>query len=240
MRLLIVAGLVVASAVSGCRQEPPPRPPAATRPALVGPRRTIEQLLSLRAARRYREMSAWGEPPNSARLGEFVAAVDDFLAANTRLCDWLRDHVGAGAAETVDQAYVAGNLTVYVGDDLGVFSRGVELLDEVVSGDQATVSYSVPARPAAGRANLRRQDGAWRLDPGPFLNAEVPAAFAELARGLEQAARELKSGHPSAGELRRNPDRLARRVESALRRGVDRLSRAASSAPASSRPTTSP
>lgn len=222
----------VAPLGGGCAR-PPTRDAAAVSVSTAGPRETLQALMKMRADRQYRALVAQVAPPHGADVVELLLAVDDFLGTNEQLCHWLREYVGLGVAQTVDQAYVADDLALYVGDGLGVFSRRVELLDDAVDGDVAEVAYVPEGRLPARRARLVRVDGTWRLDPGPGYSAQLPTAFRDMAQGLGLVLRELESGRPSADEIRSNPLVLMEKVKARLRRGVGLLSkaRAANSAP---------
>ena len=94
--------LVAASLSAGCTRAPTPA--AAQAPtAAVGPRDTLARLIELRGAQKYRELTPLVVPGRGEDVVKFLMAVDDFLAANRRLCDWLRDHVGLGLSQIIDQ-----------------------------------------------------------------------------------------------------------------------------------------
>jgi hypothetical protein len=88
------------------------------------------------------------------------------------------------------------------------------------------VSFIVDHRLPARQARLRRIDGRWRYDPQGLDSGQFPAAFHDMARGLEQALHELQGGRISADELRDDPQRLIEKVKARLRRGVSLLSKA--------------
>ena len=220
--LTAVAGLAL---LSGCAR-PPPAPSTGTPPATLGPRATLERLSELRQQRQYRELPALIVPQHGENVMKFVMAVDEFLAANRRLCEWLRDHAGLGLSQTIDQSYVADDLVVYAGEDLGLFSQHVELLEDAVVADQATVTYTVENRLPAKRARLRQVAGAWRYDPGGACPDELPAAFRDMARGLESLLAELEHRKLDVAPLRDDPELLMEKVKARLRRGVGLLSKA--------------
>ncbi len=210
--------------LAGCSR--PPAAAARGAATAVGPRATLQQLCTLRQQQRYNELPALIVPGRGDDVVRFVRAVDEFLAANRRLCDWLGEHAGLGLSQTIDQSYVADDLAMYAGEDLGVFSRHVELLDETVVGERATVTYTVEHRLPAGRARLRSVSGAWRYDPEETCPAELPAALRDMARGLETLRAELESGALALGPLRDDPELLMEKVKARLRRGVNLLSKA--------------
>jgi hypothetical protein len=186
----------------------------------------MEELCALRRDQRYVDLTALIVPESSDAVVRFVRAVDEFLAANRRLCDWLAEHAGFGLGQTIDQSYLADDLRAYAGEDLGVLSRHVELLDEAVVGDRATVTYAVEERMPAGRARLRKVGGVWRFDPGAGCPEELPAAMSDMARGLDTLRGELESGALAIEPLRDDPELLIEKVKARLRRGVNLLSKA--------------
>jgi hypothetical protein len=221
--LVALASAAVLVFLVGCA-----RPPAAARGGTTGggPRATLQHLCALRQQQRYQELPALIVPQRSDDVVRFVRAVDEFLAANRRLCDWLGEHAGLGLSQTIDQSYVADDLGLYAGDDLGVFSRHVELLDETVVVDRALVTYTVESRLPARRARLRSVSGAWRYDPGATCPEELPAALRDMARGLDTLRAELQNGALPLDPLRDDPELLMEKVKARLRRGVNLLSKA--------------
>jgi hypothetical protein len=228
---IVLAGATTFVCLLGCS----PPPPATARTAAVGPRATLQQLCALRAQQRYEELPALVVPQRGEDVVRFVRAVDEFLTANRRLCDWLSEHAGLGLAQTIDQSYVADDLGAYAGEDLGVLSRHVELLDEAVVADRATVTYTVQRRLPAGRARLRNVSGAWRYDPGAACPAELPAAMLDMAHGLDTLRAELENGALPLDPLRDDPEMLIEKVKARLRRGVNLLSKAQAARPVRSR-----
>ncbi len=221
--LLALAPILPAA---GCSRSagPPPKPdhPDVAR----SPRQTLSDLLTLRQEHKYRELRSLVVPERDDEVVRFLTAVDDFLTANRRLCNWIRTRIGVGMSQTIDQSYVADDLSPYAGENLALFSRAVEFLDETIAGDQAVVSFTVDGRIPAGRARLRKIAGVWHYDPGPWTSDRLPAAFHDLARGLEQALAELQSGRIPLDDLRRDPEILAELLKARLRRGVNLLSQA--------------
>ncbi len=182
--------------------------------------------MALRAEAKYRELTTLLAPAGGAAVADALRAVDEFLAANRRLCGWVRDRVGIGLAEAIDQSYIADELSTYLGGSMSLFAPGVVLLDETFDGDLARVSFTVGGRLPAEQALLRRHAGVWRYDPQAVLNALVDDAFLDMARALDALRAELESGRPPPEELRRNRDKLMDKVQARLRRGVSLLNKA--------------
>jgi len=211
--------------IGGCERSASTSQPAASG---LGPRQTVARLRELRAQRRYAELRSLVVPERGPEVVTTLLAFDDFLDANRQLCTWIRDHVGLGLAETIDQSYM--------GDFLGIFAAHVQLLDERIRGDEATVSYTVAGQLPAQQAILRRVNRVWRYDPEGGYSAQLPQAFHELARGLDRAREELESGRLSPEQVRVAPERLAERVRTHLAPGVKLLSAARRAVEATTRP----
>lgn len=215
---------MVLAGLGGCAR--PPAPPASQPVVGAAPKAVLERLLSCRTRHQYHDLAALVVPDRGGEVVALLMAVDDFQGANGRLCDWLRSHVGVGLSHTIDQGYVLDDLADYAGDDLGVFSRRVTLLDEAVSGDTAMVAYSIEDRVPAKQARLRRVAGRWLYEPGPPISEHLPAAFRDMARGLDQVLAELEGGRVTRQQLLDTPEVLQDKVMARLRRGVGLLSRA--------------
>lgn len=219
----VTLGVLLFSACAGCE---PPHARTTSQPAPIGPRETLLTLIELRASRKYRELPRLVLPGRGADVVEFISAVDAFLTANRRLCNWLRDEVGIGMSQSIDQSYIADDLSIYAGQSLGVFSNDIELLDDAVRGDTATISYAIVGRLPARVVQLRNVNGSWRYDPGRRYNEHLPAAFRELAEGLDLVRTELETGRFPRRDLLAGPEPLLEKVAARLQRGVKTLSRA--------------
>jgi hypothetical protein len=171
--------------------------------------------MDARARRDYGAIAALTRPDAADLVAQMLLALDDFSDANRELCAYVRAHVADGAATLIDQSRRVA--------DQEVFSAYVELLDEQIDGDRATVSFTVNDRLPAQRSQLVRLKGAWRYDPGPLGAPELPAAFHAMAKGLRAARSELERGRPPPDDLRRDPDLLVQLVLSRLAPGVERL-----------------
>lgn len=193
---------------------------------LESPKIVLQRLLDHRGRHRYHDLAALVVPPRGSEVLNVLMAVDEFLAANGRLCDWIRTHVAVGLAQTIDQSYVLDDLSDYAGDDLGVFSRRVTLLDAAVGDTVATVGYTVEGRVPAKCARLRVIGGQWLYDPGPPVSEHLPAAFRDMARGLDLVLAELEAGRITRQQLLDTPEVLQEKVIARLRRGVTLLSKA--------------
>ncbi len=212
------AVLVLTMLVGCARDEPAATATAPAPPPAVGPRETLQAMRAAHAERRYEDVRERIVPEQRHQVIETLLAIDTFLDANRRLCEWIRDHVGIGLAQTIDQSYL--------GENLGVFSPHVNLLDESVSGGQARVAFTVGQRLPTREARLRKVYGQWCYDPEAGYSERLPAAFVEMADGLDSVLAELRAGRIAKDELRDSPQALVEKVQARLRRGVSLLSQA--------------
>lgn len=211
------AGLLLAGLCTfhgGCSRAPAAADPREADAALP-PREVVQRLIDLRAAARYREMAPLIVEPHQRAVCDTLLAVDDFLAANRQLCDYLREHVGPEMAHAVDQSHLSENLSI--------FSRYVDLLDATVNADSARVAFTIDRRLPAKHVDLRRVDGRWQYDPGAGFAPELPLAFHKMAAGLRRMREELAAGAIPVAEIRGDSQRLAREVQLRLIEGVRML-----------------
>lgn len=182
-------------------------PGGAAEPA---PREVLERILELRAKRDYQQLRTLIVHPRAGEVITTLIAVDEFLAANDALCALLRQKVGVGVAEMIDQSHL--------GSTLDIFSRHVELLDERINGQRATVGFLINHEMPARDAHLVRDGSGWRYDPGGGYDPALPEAFRRMAAGLRDTADALRDGRVSLQEIRGNPEKLV--AEVALRMGA--------------------
>ncbi len=222
---LVLAVLVLAS---GCSRAPESAA-GASRPGVTGadPRELVRALRAAQQGGEYEEVAAGIAGGRGGEVVALLQAINEFLGANEQLCQWVRERVGVGAAQMIDQSYIVDDLSPYVGESMGVFSRDVALLDVRRAAAEVTVAYKVGGRLPARSVTLVRADGeAWRLRVDEPCGASLPEAFAELRRGLETVLLELQQGRHAAEALRRDPERLVELVKLRLGRGVRLLSKA--------------
>lgn len=179
------------------------------------PRETLEQLIATRAARSYQAMDPFILPGGAHQVVNTLMAVDEFLQANRALCDYVRDEFASGLAQSIDQSHW--------GAHLDVFSHFVELIDEQIDADTATVSFRVDQQLPLRRARLVLIDGQWRYDPGDGYDARLPAAFQRMARGLRQVLNDLRDQRLDPATIRARPERLIEEVRVRLLPGIKML-----------------
>ncbi len=190
------------------------RAPTATRPPL-SPRAAIARLIEAHQASDHERLRALIVPGRVTDVVNTLMAVSEFLNANRRLVEVVRQDVGLGLADTIDQSWRAYYLDV--------FSKYVELLDESITGDSATVSFMVDGQLPARQTQLRLIEGTWRYDPGLGDYARLAEAYQRMARGLRLVTEDISGGRLSIQDLRDNPDRLVEEVRVRLLPGVQML-----------------
>ena len=193
---------------AGCARSPSNQPP-------LSPRETVALLIQARGAGDYQKMRSLIVSERNADVMTTLLAVDGFLAANQQLCELVRTKVGPGLSQTIDQSHYAYRLEI--------FSKYVELLDDSIVGQAATVAFLVDQQLPARHAQLRLVDGAWRYDPGPGDYQQLARAFERMAHGLRQAFQEIRGGRIGLNELRQDPERLINEVRIRLLPGVKML-----------------
>lgn len=181
----------------------------------LGPRAVVDQLIALRNSRSYDRMAPYVVTHRAAQLTSLLVAVDAFLAADQELRDYLRDHVGFGVGPAVDLSYIANSL--------GIFSRDVAILDEVVAASTAQVVFTIAEQLPVQRAELRREAGGWRYDPGPGFHPDFPRAFHALAEGLRAVTRDLRAGKIRTSGSQTDPEVLRREMQLRLAPGLRML-----------------
>jgi hypothetical protein len=187
--------------------------------ALRSPRATIELLIAARDTGSYHTLN---ELIVSERVHEVVKtlmAVDEFLHANQSLCDYVRETFALGLSQSIDQSAW--------GAQLEIFSRYVELVDQHIEGDTATITFTIDGRVPVHRAHLVRVEGAWRYDPGSGYDPRLPAAFERMAQGLRRVLDDLKEGRLSVDAIRADPRQLVEEVRVRLQPGIKMLPPAA-------------
>lgn len=212
--LIVLSGAILTGS-SGCSRAPSAASSATTAPAVPSPKETLARLLAARRNQEYSQMTPLIAPPHAQDVIETLLAVDDFLSANRALCEYVRNEIALGLADTIDHSAWGANLEI--------FSQYVELLDEKAGTDEAVVSFLMDGRLPAKQAKLRRIDGAWRYDPGAGYSPQLPAAFHKMARGLRQTLEDLQSGRLSARDVRDDPRRLLDEIQVRLLPGIKLL-----------------
>jgi len=211
--------------LAGCSRTPPPPPTSA--PA-DSPRLALREIVRLRQARRYEQLRPCIVAARAHGTIVTLMAVDEFLDANRALCDTVRDKIGPGVAQMIDQSDLS--------NIVGPFAPEVELLDVTLTGATADVAFSAAHRLPPDHATMQLDADRWLYDPGPGYTDKLPAAFRQLAAGLRSVAADLDSGRLPTRGLFEQPAPLVERVRSALRPGIKTLSEARAAAVPESQP----
>jgi hypothetical protein len=207
-----LAALLATLALAGCDRWGPS--PHAKLPD-QSPRATLEKLIAARRQALYRDFEPLVVPGRCDELVNTLLAVDEFLSANQLLCNAVRERFTSGLSQSIDQSFL--------GTNLGLFSRYVELVSEQIDGDRAVVAFSVDEKLPLQHAELTLMDGQWRYDPGTGYNPQLPAAFQRMAKGLRQVLDDLKNGQLPANLVNDDPQRLIEEVRVRLQPGVKML-----------------
>lgn len=215
MRMVAIAAVVIACSACDRSADRSPASAAASTAPEGTPRAVIERLLAARESGLYEPMGELVVPGRAHEVVRTLMAVDEFLLANRVLCNYVREEISLGLSQSIDQSRW--------GDHLGIFSRYVELVEERVEGNTATVSYTVDGQIPVQHASLRRIDRCWRYDPGPGYDPQLPMAFQRMARGLRHVLDDLKAGRLSADAIRADPQRLIEEVRVRLLPGIKML-----------------
>lgn len=197
--------IAFAVTVSGCNPAGT-NVPAAT--STASPKAVLERLVRLRAERRYPEMSPLIVRDQSSAVITTLLAIDDFIAANERLRSYVRDHVGGGLADEIDQSPLAA--------DLEIFSRTIEFLDEKITGDSSRVGFLANNTLPVRQALLARTSTGWRYDPGGGGDPRLAEAFSRMARALDQCRSEMQMGRLKTESMSENPEPLLREIRTRL------------------------
>jgi hypothetical protein len=162
--------------------------------ATWSPSQTVEHIRQCRRDGQLTELEAFLLPDQRAAVLDHLMAVDDVVTAHRSLNQLIRERIGVGTATVLDTDALA--------NIVGVFSQDVEVVDETVDGDRATVTICVAGRLPLERVEMLRREGRWMVRTDP----PVPALTDEL-RKLAQAARrvtlELRTRNLTADELQR-------------------------------------
>lgn len=173
------------------------------------------RLIEFRRQRQYEQLYSCIIRAEQHHVVKFLMAVDEFIAANKRLCDYVRENISVALADAIDYAHLAGNLDL--------FSDHVELLDQRVEGEKATVTFLVDNALPARRTVMRREDGVWRYDPGRSDASVAAPAIMEMTKGVQTVLRMLNDGTLDAGAVKSRPDLLTDELRVRMLPGVRML-----------------
>ena len=213
-----VVGLGLLVAVGGCGKQPS----AASQPGesvLAAYRRMRE---SCRTGQ-YRRLEAMIDPNERIGVVDTLMAVDALLRADRRREHLLTERYGEAVAELFSLQWL--------GNQLGPFSREVQVVSHRDDGETAVVMVQVADRLPLEAVRFTRRQGQWVYLPGP-----PPTGFVEALDGITAAIEQ------STTVLRRDPQMELTAFERYLADHVDPLIRQAATAagPPTRQPATRP
>lgn len=189
--------------LTGCRDE-------ATQTA--SPLEVAQQIVDARAKRDLATITAHITTDDREALGDFLLAVDEFNVEAVRLRNAVAKHIGGGLSRGMDLTHLTA--------ELALFSEQVELLDETITGERATVAFVLAGRLPTKRADFVLESAHWRYDPGDLTSQQFGPAFRELARGLAKVSDAVEAGTFDAETIRNDPQPLLEEFRRKLEPGM--------------------
>ena len=231
-RMALAAGLLAATAATGCRENAPPTPrqalaeptsPAQARPTAddhtdadgpASPADTVRLVNTLRRAGRLQEMARFVAQDRREAVLELIEAVDRLALDNRSLQRRFQD-AGQGAVGTLFDRSEVANI-------IGVFSTDVEVIKEELAGGSAVVTIQVGRRVPLEEVSLRLQDDRWTVMPDPPIPG-LADELRNLGTALRRVGEAVSRKEMTAEEIAREMDfwqrpvmkRIARLVEQA-------------------------
>jgi hypothetical protein len=202
-RQVLVSGLTAAILLVGCRQDS--QPPAS-------PIEVARQIVTARANRDTATIVSLTTPSQQTALQDLLLAVDEFRVQAIRLRSAVAIHIGGGISKACDLTHLT--------DHLALFSEQVELLDETITADRATVAFMLAGRLPTKRAEFTREAGQWRYDPGDLSSMQFAPAFRELATGLSRVSDAVEAETFEAKSTQENPEPLLNELRRRLEPGL--------------------
>jgi hypothetical protein len=180
---------------AGCsRQDPYAAQSGSGNPAgSRSPLDVARALRSLHQQRRYLPLARLVVPEQRTLLVDTLMALDRLFEANER----AKRAVISMHGEMVATEFDLGGLA----DEIGLFSRYVELSGERLDGDRATVLAQVSGRIPLDEFRFVRRDGRWLYSPQAPIPS-LPRIVRELAAGIEMFAAQLERGGLSVEQIR--------------------------------------
>jgi hypothetical protein len=177
-RQVLVSGLTAAMLLVGCRQDS--QPPAS-------PIEVARQIVTARANRDTATIVSLTTPSQQTALQDLLLAVDEFRVQAIRLRSAVAIHIGGGISKACDLTHLT--------DHLALFSEQVELLDETITADRATVAFMLAGRLPTKRAEFTREAGQWRYDPGDLSSMQFAPRLPRTRHRSEPCQRRRRSGN---------------------------------------------
>jgi hypothetical protein len=147
----------------------------------------------LHQQRKYLLLGGLVVPERRTLLVDTLMALDRLFEANAR----AKRAVISMHGEMVATEFDLGGLA----DDIGLFSRYVELGGERLDGERATVLAQVSGRIPLDEFRFVRREGRWLYAPQTPIHS-LPRIIRELAAGIEMFAAQLERGGLSVEQIR--------------------------------------
>jgi len=205
--VLVSAGVLTWAACDRSDLEPPPssgvpaagapQPQVAAGQAALLPAEVVEQVHEHRISNRLGLIEPHLLPDQRAYVIELIQSIDQLLRANDVLKEAVTEHFGPASAEGFDRSQIV--------NAIGVFSHDVEVLDEVVEGDRASVTIQVAGRVPLEQVRFVRRDGRWMIQTDPPIPG-VADEVRRLAKALVDTAGMLDKRTMTAVELKKELD----------------------------------
>jgi hypothetical protein len=157
--------------------------------SLPDPAEAVSIWRTWRQEKRYRLLEACIKPDQSAAFIDTLIAVDLVLAANEEVRQAIAEVLGEHRTELWDLSAL--------GDNLGIFSSGMNIISVERKQDQATVTFQVGDRLPLESAQLHGGPKGWLYAPGPAPTG-WPAQLRRLATGLTDVAEVIRRERPDA------------------------------------------
>ena len=154
---------------------------------------------TLRLVRQYRAQGAFNRlrdylvPEQREAVIDHLLAVDELVMSYRLLNHVVAERVGQGSATAFDPQAVA--------NIVGVFSRDVTLVDEVVDGDRATITISVAGRVPVEHVEMVMPDDVWLVKTDtPVIG--LASEIRKLAEATDHVVFEIRSRDMTAEDVR--------------------------------------
>ena len=162
------------------------------------PMETARLLRQLRTSGRLAQLRPYLAPDHCEAILDVILAVDQLAVAADELRSAVGDTIGEATADLYDFTAAANALEL--------FSRDVELVDEQIRGDEASVVIQVASRVPLNTVRFRRITGRWILQTDRPIGG-LPGAVLELAAAMRRCAVDQRRNHWTIERLNKELDR---------------------------------
>lgn len=162
------------------------------------PMETARLLRKLRTSGRLAQLRPYLPSDHCEAILDVILAVDQLAVAADELRSAVGDTIGEATADLYDFTSAANALEL--------FSRDVELIDEQIRGDEASVVIQVASRVPLNTVRFRRIKGRWILQTDPPIDG-LPEAVLELAAAMRRCAGDQRRNRWTIERLSKELDR---------------------------------